>query len=244
MQTDSTDLSAIKADRTISGRKITADYVAEALRDAIQSGRLPDGAVLNQAAIAEHLGVSRVPVREAMRHLMAEGLIYSKAHHVAVVRTLSLERIAELYDYRALLEGYLTERAVPLMSDKEIEKLKAKNEEMRSTATHSVWLRLNREFHDVILSSSGDETGMELVEQLRLRSERYVRMWSRGKGIHSPTEVAAEHEEIIRLVEAGKATAARAAVERPIRHTGERVVSFGTKLEEAASVAAAPPVSA
>ena len=235
MQMDSSDLSAIKARGAIQGRKITADYVADALREAIQSGRLPDGAVLNQAAIAEHLGVSRVPVREAMRQLMAEGLIQSKAHHVAVVSSLSLEGIAQVYEYRALLEGHLTEKNVPLITEQAIETMKAKNEEMRTIRSHTRWLRLNRDFHDLILTAGEDEIGLELIEQLRVRSERYVRMWSGGRGIHDPEGVEPEHAEMIRAIEARDASAARAAVERHIRHTGERIVAYGTSLTGAAA---------
>lgn len=233
MPADPTDLSAIKLDAPMRGRKITADYVADALREAIQSGRLPDGAVLKQAAIAEHLGVSRVPVREAMRHLMAEGLIQSKAHHVAIVQSLSLDRIAEVYDYRALLEGHMTERAVPLLTPAAIERLKAKNAEMQSASTHGAWLRLNNEFHEIILKAADDETGIGLVEQLRQRSERYVLMWSGGKGVQNRKSVKAEHAEVIALIEAGKAKKARVAIENHIRHTGERVVASGTLFDRA-----------
>jgi DNA-binding GntR family transcriptional regulator len=230
---ESTDLSAIELDTAIRGRKITADYVADALREAIQEGRLADGAVLKQASIAEHLGVSRVPVREAMRHLMAEGLIQSRAHHVAVVRGLSLSRIAEVYDYRALIEGHLTERSVPLLSKGDIDKLKATNKSMQSAETHAAWLRLNAEFHQIILAAAGDETGLELVDRLRMRAERYVRMWSGGEGVQSRKEVKSEHAKIVRLIQAGDAVEARLAIERHIRHTGERVVASGTAFGQA-----------
>ncbi len=103
------DLSAVKLERGFSERRITADYVADALRDAIHRGELADGAELNQAALATHFGVSRVPVREAMRQLQAEGLIDASAHRLAVVRALDLERVVELYDARAA--GGLRDRA-------------------------------------------------------------------------------------------------------------------------------------
>ena len=67
---------------------------------------------------------------------------------------------------------------------------------------------------------------------LRLRAERYVRMWSGGKGVQNRKEVKAEHAEIIRLIEAGEAKKARLAIERHIRHTGERVVASGTAFGE------------
>jgi len=234
-----TDLSVVKRDPTLQGRRITADYVADGLREAIQSGRLPDGAVLNQAAIAEHFGVSRVPVREAMRQLMAEGLIEAQAHHIAVVRGTPLKRIGELYDYRALIEGYLTERATPNLTPAQIKELRAKEKAMRKVADHAKWLRLNREFHDAILDAAGDETGLELVAQLRARVERYVRMWSDGEGIHRPVEAGKEHARILDRIAAGDAAGAREAVEQHIRHTGERIVAHGESLRGAGELDAA-----
>jgi DNA-binding GntR family transcriptional regulator len=226
------DLSAVKRDPRLQGRRITADYVADGLREAIQSGRLADGAVLNQAAIAEHFGVSRVPVREAMRQLLAEGLIEWEAHHIAVVRATPLERIRELYDYRALIEGYITERATPNLSGAQIKELRAQERAMRKTADHSKWLLLNSEFHDAILAAAGDETGLELAGQLRARVERYVRMWIGGEGIHRPVEAGKEHAKILQCIAAGDAAGARAAVERHIRHTGERLVAYGESLHQ------------
>jgi DNA-binding GntR family transcriptional regulator len=231
----STDLSAVKRDPNLQGRRITADYVADGLREAIQSGRLADGAVLNQAAIAEHFGVSRVPVREAMRQLLAEGLIESEAHHIAVVRGIPLARIRELYDYRALIEGYLTERAVPQITAAQIKELRAKEKAMRKVADHARWLRLNSEFHNGILAAAGDETGLELVGQLKSRVERYVRMWSSGEGIHRPVEAGKEHAKILDFIAAGDAAGARAAVEAHIRHTGERLVAHGESLKRPAA---------
>jgi DNA-binding GntR family transcriptional regulator len=183
--------------------------------------------VLNQAAIAAHFGVSRVPVREAMRQLLAEGLIETEAHHLAIVRGLPLERIAELYDNRALLEGYLTERAVPRLTEATLEKLRAKEVAMRAIHDHAKWLQVNGEFHRMILAAAGDETGLELVDQLKSRAERYVRMWSGGEGIHRPEEAGQEHVEILSRIADGDAAGARDAVERHIRHTGERLVAYG-----------------
>jgi DNA-binding GntR family transcriptional regulator len=234
-----TDLSAVKRDPSLQGRRITADYVADGLREAIQSGRLADGAVLNQAAIAEHFGVSRVPVREAMRQLLAEGLIETEAHHIAVVRGIPLERIGELYDYRALIEGYLTERATLNIRPEQLKDLRAKEKAMRKVADHSKWLRLNSEFHQMINRAAGDETGLELVAQLRSRVERYVRMWSDGEGIHRPAEAGKEHVRILDCIAAGDAAGARQAVEEHIRHTGERLVAYGKSRRHPSELGAA-----
>jgi DNA-binding GntR family transcriptional regulator len=228
---ETTDLTEVKLQTGLTERRITADYVAEALREAIHRGDLADGAVLNQAAIATHFGVSRVPVREAMRQLQAEGLITTRAHRLAVVRSLSLDRIVEIYDLRALLEGYVIERAVPNIDAALLKTLTALEREMRTESDHARWLELNARFHQMLYEPSGAEVTLELVDQLRARAERYVRLWS-GAGIHRPKEAGREHAQILKLVEQGDGSGARRAIEEHVRHTRDRVIERGR--EEAA----------
>lgn len=225
-----TDLSAIRLQADFSDRRITADYVADALRQAIHGGDLADGAVLNQAALAAHFGVSRVPVREAMRQLQAEGLIDTRAHRLAVVRSLDLDRIVEIYDLRAVMEGFVIERAVPQIDDVVLHAAQAVEDEMRGDVDHATWLELNARFHRLLYLPSGAETTLELIDQLRVRGERYVRLWSQGSGLHRPAEAGEEHARILALVGAGDGAGARAAVERHIQHTRDRLVAQGSTL--------------
>ena len=228
-----TDLTGISLEADLRDRRITADYVADALRNAIQHGGLADGAVLNQAAIAAHFGVSRVPVREAMRQLQAEGLIETRAHRLAVVRGLDIDRLIEVYDLRALIEGYLVGKAVPNVDADVLAELKALDKEMRTETDHSRWLALNARFHERLYAPSGDETALELVEQLRSRAERYVRLWSRGSGIHRPKEAGREHQAILKLVAAGDGPGARQAIEAHVHGTRDRVIAQGQQLAQA-----------
>lgn len=228
-----TDLTSVQLDVSFPGRRITADFVADSLREAIQQGAIAVGAVLNQAEIAEHFSVSRVPVREAMRQLFAEGLIELKAHHVAVVRGLTFEHISEIYDNRALIEGYLLERAVPNIPSDVLKKLRVKEKTMRSENDHIKWLRLNADFHRTMNQYANDSIGLELVDQLKAHVERYVNIWSGGQGMHRPEEAGTEHVVILEHIAAGEATGARIAVERHIRSTGERLVAYGRALKEA-----------
>ena len=228
-----TDLGAVKQGARLKARKTAADEVADSLREAIQSGSLADGAVLSQAAIAEHFQVSRVPVREAMRQLLAEGLIELQAHQVAVVRAFSPERIGEIYEHRALLEGYITERAVPLVTAADVATLRAKNERMAAITNHAKWLEVNLELHDLILRIGGDETGLELVHWLRSRAARYVSLWGGDGAVRRPQEVGSEHEEIIALIERGQPAPAREAVEAHIKRTGRLLVAHGRAKAEA-----------
>ena len=230
-----TDLSGVRLESEFRDRRITADYVAAALREAIYRGDLADGAVLNQAAIASYFGVSRVPVREAMRELQAEGLIETRAHRLAVVRGLDLERLIEIHDLRALLEGFLIERAMPNIDADRLRDLRSVERKMRNEQDHTRWLELNAKFHELLYEPSGAKTTLELSEQLRARAERYARLWSGGEGIHRPAEAGREHAAILRLVAAGDVDGARQAIEEHIAHTRDRLVAHGRTVLESTS---------
>src|SRR5690348_2420010 len=94
-------------------RQTIASMTITALRERILRGDYPDGEPLRQDAIADELGVSRIPVREALRQLEAEGLVTFSPHRGAVVSTLSLEEIEELFELRADVECDLLRRAIP-----------------------------------------------------------------------------------------------------------------------------------
>src|SRR4029079_610765 len=97
-------------------RQTIASMTVEALRERILRGDYPDGEPLRQDALADELGVSRIPVREALRQLESEGLVTFQPHRGAVVSTLSLDEIVELFELRAEIESDVLRRAVPLMT--------------------------------------------------------------------------------------------------------------------------------
>ena len=101
----------------LTERRSISEHIAISLRDAIRSGALADGTELNQMSLAAHYGVSRVPVREAMLQLQAEGWMTSRLHQRAVVRGISSDRIAEMLEIRTTLECSLIERAIPTMTE-------------------------------------------------------------------------------------------------------------------------------
>src|SRR5438270_4983537 len=97
-------------------RQTIASMTVEALRERILRGDYPDGEPLRQDALADELGVSRIPVREALRQLEAEGLVTFNPHRGAVVSSLSLDEIHELFELRAEIECDLLSPAIPKMS--------------------------------------------------------------------------------------------------------------------------------
>ncbi|MGP3968298.1 GntR family transcriptional regulator [Streptomyces sp. 6N223] len=223
----SADLSRLEMPSDFQQNRVTADLVADKLRTAIRTGALPDGAALSQAAIAERFGISRQPVREAMRQLMAEGLVESRAHHGAVVRALSVERLAEIYDNRALLEGHMLMRAIPHIPAGAIEQLRVQDAAMASVTDLDTWLARSSSFHDGLLRFAGDETAMELVAQLRARAERYVHMWTGIGSLRQNDLAAGEHAAVLHAIEVGDGPGARSLLEAHIRDTGRRLVELG-----------------
>src|SRR3954470_22753642 len=100
-------------DPNLRERKTITDYLATALRTAIHDGQFADNEELNQVELAEFFGVSRVPIREALRQLQAEGLVQAIAHHRAVVTGLTLPQILEAVEMRAVLEHHLLRKSAP-----------------------------------------------------------------------------------------------------------------------------------
>src|SRR5262245_19519843 len=103
-------------------RQTLTSMTVDAIRERILRGNYPEGEPLRQDAIGAELGVSRIPVREALRQLEAEGLVIFNPHRGAIVSVLSLKQIREVFELRAEIEGDLIRRAVPLMQAEDHDK--------------------------------------------------------------------------------------------------------------------------
>lgn len=201
-------------------RRTTSDEIADALRDVILRGQVQDGEELNQVVIAKRYGVSRVPLREALRQLQAEGLVSARAHQRTVVVGLPLDQMLEAIDVRIMLEGYLLERAVPNVTPALLAELTAMCDDMEHITDHAEWMRRNREFHDTLYAPSGAALTQEMSGQLTGRIERYLYMW----GDTRTEEAVAEHRRILDAVAARDVRRARLELEVHIVHTREQIV--------------------
>lgn len=219
-------LRDLPAPEALASRRTTPDHVADVLRESILTGLLEEGEELNQVALAEHFEVSRVPIREALRQLQAEGLIRQEAHRRAVVATLTTERIMELFDIRILLETYMLERALLATADDRIEELQSIVDEMDSAQDHHSWLELNRRFHDTLYEPSGATYTSELANQIARRTTRYLYVKSGGAGIKRVGEANDEHRAILEAVRRRDMHRASRLLEAHIEGTRGRVEEF------------------
>lgn len=209
--------------------------IAQSLRQRILAGEFRQGEQLRQDALAQHYGVSRIPVREALSRLEAEGLITLEPHRGAVVSGLAPEEIGELFEMRALLEAELIRLAVPRLTSAalaEAEAALADYEAALAEGKVADWGALNWRFHAALYAAAGRPQWLETVRGINLRTDRFVRLQLALTG--ALDRARREHREILALARTGKAEAAAALVRRHILEAGQALAAALAREQAAA----------
>lgn len=132
-------------------RRTAHEYVRDTVRQAILRGTLRGGTRLVQADLADQLGVSTTPVREALRDLSTEGLVRLDPHRGAVVHQLTFDEIREVQDLTQLLEPEALRRVAPVISPDSLELAERLAAEMEAETDVGRWADLNRRFHSALV---------------------------------------------------------------------------------------------
>jgi DNA-binding GntR family transcriptional regulator len=206
----------------LAERRTASDEVADTLREAIITGQFADGEELNQVELARHFGVSRVPVREALRRLEAEGLVTAEAHRRVVVHGLTKARISEIFEIRSVLEGHLVKRAAPELGADELAELREMAESMNKARSRDAWLERNAEFHRRLLTPADAPFAMAIIERLSHQVERYLRR-NRG-GVIRSDEATKEHVDVIDKLQKGAVEQAADALTDHVLSTRDVVI--------------------
>lgn len=176
------------------------ELVFEAMREAIISGALRPGERLMEVQLAEDLGVSRTPVREAIRKLELEGFVLMIPRKGAYVADISLKDISSVFEVRRALEGLAAELAAERASDEEIEQLERLLVELAGCAearNTKEFVNLDAKFHEVVYTASRNE---RLGQILSLLIEQIMRF--RTRTLSNPARLRVALEEHRGLVEA------------------------------------------
>ena len=223
------------------GRPTIAESVAARLRELILTGKLPPGTPLRLSQVASRMGVSVMPIREAIRILEAERLVTIEPRRGAVVATLSIDDIEELYAVRAALEALAAKHGARSIGPAETQAMRADFEAMvraSESGDTAAFLAHDRQFHALLYAASGRPQLVgridELLESGRRIVDPYVyRSWY-------PLKVAAEaHRPILEAVERRDGPLTEQLIRDNIVRSGERaLVAF----EEDASRAATETV--
>lgn len=164
------------------------------LIEAIASGELPPGTRLRETDLSERLGLSRTPVREALRALEADGLVQHQPRQGAMVRQLDHAEVMELYEMRAVLEGTAARLAARMASEIELQALRALNADFAAGDARTA-AELNRQFHNTLIGASRNRFLLHAVEGLR---KTMLILGPTTMSIESRIqEAVAEHAEVI-----------------------------------------------
>ncbi|UYP18252.1 GntR family transcriptional regulator [Rhodococcus sp. Z13] len=209
------------------------DDTAAAIRAKIMSGEIPIGAQLRQAELAKSLGVSRTPVREALRQLQAGGLIEVVPNRGAVVRVPVPWEVREAYEVRAELEALACERAVDRITDDALEELRETNRILRESPSErsepgkpAASTLANDRFHTLIHEAAGNERLTRVIAQLNETFPRNVSAMVLQDNSRHREDNLREHEQIVAAIEAGDHAAAREAMRRHVLSAGEQLARW------------------
>jgi len=205
-------------------RRSLHDEVVSRVRDMIIEGSLEPGARIYEEQLAKTLGVSRTPMREALKTLASEGLVELAAARGAVVKRFSPKDVRDMLDVLAVLESFAARLACKEASDDQIAELRALHDRMVAfykANNRLEYYKLNQDFHSGVLRLSANAAlqSAHLAIQSRLKRIRYIgnsepRKWK---------DAMSEHEEMIRRLEARDAEGLAKILSLHMEHTWERV---------------------
>jgi len=191
--------------------------IVKSLRNDILNGVLPPGLQVRQEALAEQFGVSRVPVREALRQLEAEGLITSELHKGAFVASRTLDEVEEMLDIRIGLELRALKLAIPNITADVVTRARKILAEYDRSDDPQQWRDLNMAFHMTLYGPCNRPQLLKMIEDVVLANHRFIRtLISATVG---RVDAQREHHQILEAAAAGDARRALRLLEAHIEHT-------------------------
>jgi len=213
--------------------------VYSSLRESILNGALPPGESLSQVQLASQLGVSRGPLREAVRMLQREGLVEAEVNRRGRVSSFSIDDLEQLYAMRIVHESLAIRINVPRFTKRDIDALRGCLRRMEALAGHDLrqWQGVDREFHFTLLAHAGDRL-MRTIRELYDHADRY--RWLYIKGVPRALSIAAdEHKAIFEASADGDAALAAAHLARHLARTALTVLTHHAPEHDPTTVRAA-----
>jgi len=229
----------VDATGSAADRRALVDKLAATLQARVLSGELPVGSRLRQEALADEFGVSRTPVREALRKLQASGLVELRPNRGALVRDVSPREIRDAYEVRAELEGLAAELAARHIHHEDVDRLHEAQSEFRTALAETTaarergeepsqdvsdrWGRANDLFHQTIQQAAGNDVLAATIAHLHRSFPRDLsRTVLRGSTtlLH---ENVREHGDILAAIERHDAASARSLMIEHVRRAGALV---------------------
>jgi DNA-binding GntR family transcriptional regulator len=207
-----------------------SNFLEDRLAEEIIDGRLLPGMRLEEQAIADRFKTSRTPVREALRRLASSGLIEMRPRRGVVVATLTRDRLAQMFETMAELEGVCARLAAERMTDaqrKELAALQDAGAAITGSGNPDAYEVHNRAFHAAIYRGSGNEVLEETTQAVRARLAPF-----RSAQFHIPGRVArsnAEHADVVAAIVAGDGERACAAMRFHMMTVSDASAAFAVR---------------
>jgi DNA-binding GntR family transcriptional regulator len=225
------------------------DKLVAEIQERISSGEIPVGGWLRQGRLAEDLGVSRMPIREALRQLQAFGTVEIIANRGARVRLPSTLDVIEVYAVRGILEGHAAAEAARLITTEQVEQLKEANDKFQrilreletkkrgaEAAARDKWRDANTQFHAVIIEASGNRTLAAVIDGLHGKIPRNLTWLGLSGDPRRLKRNATEHAQILDAVNRGDSERARTLVATHAAHASELLVRALSEFNESPSL--------
>ncbi len=181
--------------------------VAERLRNRIFAHELPPGTWIDEQALAEAYGISRTPLREALKVLVSEGLVTLKPRRGCYVTEVTQQDMDEIFPVIALLEGLCAQEAARKMQPDDLEELDAIHERLENSAAEGdieSFFEANQDFHSAVQRLAGNRWLVQVITDLRkvLKLNRHHSLFAKGRLQQS----LSEHRDIMAALRAGDAS--------------------------------------
>lgn len=201
------------------------DVVFNTLRRAILMGELEPGERLMELQLTEKLGVSRTPIREAIRKLELEGLVVMVPRKGAAVARITEKDLQDVLEVRCALEELAVSLACERMSEADLAQLEACMKEFRESLAGGDLTTIAQkdvDFHDIIFQATGNHRLVQMLNNLREQMYRYRVEYLKNPDTHE--QLLAEHEEILGCLRAGQCEAAQTAIRGHIENQVHGVI--------------------
>jgi len=214
--------AALIGDAPVSRAK--PESLVARLRHEILRGGMAPGLPLRQDEIAARHGVSKIPVREALLQLVAEGLVAAHPNRGFTVSQLSPQEAEEILQIRAVLECEAARIAMPNMTDGDVAEAASILDQAEATSALDRWSDLNWEFHATLYGPARRKRLLDLIRQVSYPTDRYIRVLIANANYRGRAE--REHRAILSACEMRNADAAAALLDQHIRETGVLLAAF------------------
>lgn len=200
------------------------EWVADQLRKRILSGIYTGGTALRQEDLAAELGVSRMPVREALRQLAAEGLLILYPHKGAVVTELSADELEEIYLMRSVLESLALRLSLPNLGKGQLGQAEDALDQAEAQTDGARLSELNWAFHSALYAPAQRPRLLSSIQNLHLNVDRYMRLTLTA--LHHREQSNREHRKLLAACRKKDGEKACALLEQHILEAGQRLVRF------------------